>query len=707
VAEGEWAGVTLRAVILGLIGVIFVSSYTYFNDWIMGQTMFVGNFMPISVYGVLVLFLAFLYPLWQRITRRGALKRAEIAVALVLVLAACAIPGSNFLRLFTPALVMPHHFQGTEAGWQQQEIMDLVPENMLARVAPPLGEDGQPVADGHDYGSVVSGFITSLGEATDWPTVGDVPWFAWRGAIFFWLPIVLSLWIALVSLAVVVHRQWSDHEHLPYPIVGFTKSLLPGEDGQRSPIFANPIFWLGLIGVFAIHAYNYLNLWFPNILFGQIPLGVDFSPLTELSDTFAQGGGQSLLEKFTLYFTVVAVAYFLPKEVSLSLGIGPFIWVFIAGIFATYGIGTSGWQGNWPFGLTMDAMMIMGAYFGMLLVLLYTGRQYYAAVFRRAFGFSAAEQVESAAIWGARFFMLGMLFFTIYAARFAGLDWPMALLFGLGCVAVYLVMGRLLAETGLFFIVVTGTPATILWAFFGTRALGPEVLFIMFMLSLVLFYDTREALMPYVVNGLKLADDCKAKVGRVAFFVVVALMVGLAVGIPTTIYFQYAQPVSLSGPSEWKVQQAKRPFNETIGIIQRLDAQGQLEQAGQVTGLKRFLEASPHRNGLIVFVAAAALVLVFSALRLRFTGWPLHPVMFLVWSTYAGDSFAQSFLFGWFIKIMITRFGGARVYQQCKPLMFGLIAGEMLGGVTPMFVSFIYFVVTGGDQPQPFAIMPG
>jgi hypothetical protein len=491
---------------------------------------------------------------------------------------------------------------------------------------------------------------------------------------------------------------------LPYPIVTFTKALLPEENGERSPIFKQPIFWLGLFAVLVIHLYNYANLWFSNVLFGQIPLGVDFSSLSELSSTFEQGGGRQLLEQYTLYFTVVAVAYFLPKEVSLSLGLGPFVWVFVAGLFATYGVGVGGWQGTWPFGLTMDAMMIMGGYFGMLAVLLYTGRQYYSAVFRRAFGVPASEPVEGSAIWGARFFMAGMLFFTVYCALHVGLDWPIALLFGLGCVAVYLVMGRLLAETGLFFVVVTGTPATILWALLGGKALGQEMLFLMFMLSLVLFYDTREALMPYVVNALKLADDCRARVGRVAVMIVAALMVALAVGIPTTLYFQYERGVDVS---LWNVQQAKRPFNETISIMQRLDAQGQLEEAGQVTGLARFAEASPHRNGLIAFGVAAGLVLLFSFLRLRFTGWPLHPVMFLVWSTYAGNAFAQSFLIGWLVKVLITRFGGAGVYQTCKPLMIGLIAGEMLGGLLPMLVSLLYFIVTGGDIPKSFEVMPG
>ena len=319
---------TIRAVILGLLGAAFVCSYTNFNDWIMRQTMFVGNFMPISVYGLLVLFLALVYPLWRKLTQRGVLKRKELAVILVLTLVSCAIPGSNLLRIFSPALIMPHRYERTEPGWKQQEVMKLVPEGMLVDIS-------------QDEGTVLDGYTRGLKEASDKLAFSEVPWKAWRQPLLFWVPIILSLWIALVALAVVVHRQWSDHEHLPYPIVTFTKSLLPEEDGRPSPVFGNTLFWLGLAAVLGIHLYNYLNLWFPKVLFGQIPLGVDFSSLASLSDTFMKGGGEQLLDKFTLYFTVIAVAYFLPKEVSLSLGIGPFIWVVIAGIFATYGVGVS------------------------------------------------------------------------------------------------------------------------------------------------------------------------------------------------------------------------------------------------------------------------------------------------------------------------------------------------------------------------------
>ncbi len=686
-------GLTIRSVIIGLLFVAFVCSYTYFNDHVMRQTMFVGNNMPISVYGLLVIFLVFFYPLLRRINRRLALTPAELAVILALTLASCAIPGANLLRLFTPTLLMPHRFAQTEPGWEKQKVMDLVPDGMLTDVK-------------GDEERVLNGFARGLGEANRHISPAAVPWRAWKRPMLFWMPILLSLWIALIGLAVVVHRQWMDHEHLPYPLVTFTKALLPGADGSMSPVFGNRLFWLGLIPVMLIHVYNYLVVWFPDYLLGAIPLGVDFSPLVKLFPTFDKGGGLDLVggPSFRhLYFTVLAVAYFLPKDVSLSLGIGPFLWCIIAGLLTTYGIGTTGWQGGWPFGIQREGMVITGAYFASLLVLLYTGRQYYAAVFKRAFGLRTRDAVEPAAVWGARVFMISLLLFVVYSARVAQLDWPIALLLGLGLVAIYLVMGRLIAETGLFFIVVTGTPATVLWAFIGAKALGPQILLIIFMFCIVLFYDSREALMPYVVNALKLADDCKVKVGRTAAGMVLAVLVGLGVGIPVTLYFQYDHGVDLAA---WDVNQPKVPFNEVIGAMQRLDAQGQLATAGAATGLRRFADIAPHKAGLAAFGLAVAAVLVFSALRLRFANWPLHPVMFLVWSTYAGKCFAQSFIVGWLVKAAVMKYGGANIYQRLKPVMFGLVAGEMLGGLVPMVVSLIYYLVTG-DQPKTFMVMPG
>jgi hypothetical protein len=672
--------------------VAFVCGYTYFNDNIMRQTMFVGNFMPISVYGMLVILLLFIYPLFRKLNRRLLLKRGEIAVILAMTLASCAIPGSNLLRLFTPALIMPNHYEKVEPGWSQEKVLDLVPGGMIV--------DTQ-----QDEETVLNGFIRGLSTGNESIPASEVPWQAWVKPVLFWMPIILSLWIAVIGLSLVVHRQWVDHEHLPYPIVTFTKSLLPQKDGSGSPVFHQRIFWLGLLAVLGIHLNNYLNMWFPDVMLGKIPLGVDFSSLADLFPTFVKGGGGGDFLQWTgtIYLTVVAVAYFLPTDVSFSLGIGPFVWIFLVGWMATYGIATTGWQSGWPFGITRESMIDIGAYTGMLFVLLYTGRHYYYNVFKRAVGFRSNEKLERSAVWGARVFMASMVVFVVYAALLAKLDWPLALLMGLFMIAFYLVMGRMLAETGLFFIVMVGTPATIIWAIFGSQSLGPQALLVMFMFCLVLFYDAREALMPYMINSLKLGDDCQVKVSRIASVAVVAILLGLAVGIPVTLYFQYDAGADITA---WRTEQAKQPFNEVIGVMQRLEAQGQLETSMENTGVSRLASLSPHKQGLLFFGISLLLVIGFSALRLRFVKWPIHPVMFLVWNTYSGNRFYQSFLLGWLVKVLITKYGGANIYQKVKPLMFGVIAGEMLGGVLPMIVSLIYYLVTDGSIPKAFEVMP-
>ncbi len=79
---------TWRAVLAGLVAGAFVCAFCYFNDNVMRQTMFIGNSMPISVYGGLIVFVLVLNPL----LKRWAFSAGELAVALALVLVMCTVP---------------------------------------------------------------------------------------------------------------------------------------------------------------------------------------------------------------------------------------------------------------------------------------------------------------------------------------------------------------------------------------------------------------------------------------------------------------------------------------------------------------------------------------------------------------------------------------------------------------------------------------
>ena len=354
---------TFRAVLIALCCAAAVCGVTYFNDYVMLQTLFIGNNMPTAVYGLLVVFMVFVYPVVRWVSQRLAPTRAETAVVLAAVLISCAVPSNGFLRLFSGLCVLPHRYVGTEPGWAESKVVDRVPPAMLVDVT-------------SNAQVVVNGFYSGMRHGNRHIAFSAVPWRAWRRPIMFWVPAILLFWTAIIGLALVVHRQWSAHEQLPYPIVAFTEAMLPRASGGASPVFNNRLFWLGLGTIFLFHFNNFVAARFPQYSLGALPQSLQLSPIGRLFPTFERGGGAGLLDS-RIYFTMVAIAYFLPRDISFSLGIGPFVWSYVNGIFLAAGIGTASWYGGTWFGIRADGLVIMGSWFGMFLVIAYTGRQYW------------------------------------------------------------------------------------------------------------------------------------------------------------------------------------------------------------------------------------------------------------------------------------------------------------------------------------------
>jgi hypothetical protein len=227
---------------------------------------------------------------------------------------------------------------------------------------------------------------------------------------------------------------------------------------------------------------------------------------------------------------------------------------------------------------------------------------------------------------------------------------------------------------------------------------------IMFMVTALLLIDPREAVLPFVAQGLKLADLNGVKVGKVAIWGVVALLVGFAVAVPVTLYWHYDQGTG-KVTDGWTINVPKMPFDATTSAVEKLKPQGNLEDAGKQSGLAWFRSITPNSACVLAFGIAMTLVLLFSAARLRFARWPFHPVMFLVLDTWQSRNFAFSFLLGCLIKVLVTKYGGAKGYQKLKPLMIGLIAGDMLGGLIPMIIGLGYYWQTG-EPPKRFLVLP-
>ncbi len=680
---------TARSVILGLLGAMVVCSVTYFNDWVLRQTHFVGNNMPVVIYGSLILFVLFL----NRLLKSWALTGRETAVILALTLAACCVPGSGLMRTFPGSLILPYHHNRLEPSWRQQGILKEVPKQMLVDLS-------------GDENRILDGYVQGLSEGSGHLAVSEVPWQAWWRTWAFWLPLIASMFLAMIALSLVLHRQWSEHEHLPYPLARFTEALLATDETGRSSLWRNRLFWIGAIAVFCIHLNNVLVMWFPNQLI-PIQLRLNFGSAARLFPNLLRGGGWFIFYP-RVFFAVIGLSFFVATELSAAFGLGPCLWAWVAGVFAAYGIMLNApGLGGQHMGLQPRSFVLFGACVGIFLSLLYTGRHYYAAVARRAAGLGrpGLTDADATAVWGFRAFVALFALFVGQLAL-AGIDWQLALLYGIVLIVVYVVSGRLMAEGGLFHIKIAAFPCAMIWGMFGSAALGYRTLLLLEMVTMVLFIDPRETLLPFMANANRLLAARNIPLGRTSAFAALAVIIGILIATPLTLYIQYDVPAATQG-DRWAFSYVpKMPFENAVALKQNLEALGTLEQAEKRTGWARFRAIKPVSACLWAFVAGFALVVGATACRMRFSWWPIHPLIFVVWAKSHISLFAFSFILGWLIKLGVMRYGGSRLYNRLKPLMLGLIAGEILGAMVPSLIGTVYFFLTG-DQPKSYILYMG
>ncbi len=668
---------TVRAIILGLLIAAVVAGLGYLNDCLLAMPSLVGGHLPVGVFGLVLLSLLGVNPLLHRLRRSMKFRPAEYATMLALALPACSIAASGLMRLFTPTLVLPIHYAQENPGWRERDILSYTPSWMLAN-------------EGRYSQRVVADFMTGRGHGGEF-TLADVPWDAWAKPLAFWGVLIVLCAFAVICLGVIVHRQWSSREHLPYPIARLAEEVLRGDpDHAYNTIFRNGRFWAGLGLVFVIQSLNLWHRWDPNVV--RVPLTFNFAAIGEKWPVLTRGPYAWGLFYVTVAPMAVGFAYFVATEVSFSIGISQLAAVLVAAALVSFGADISGDR------LSGGALAWhhFGGYLAAGLFLLYTGRRYYASLARRAFLFRRAPEADDTGTWAARLFLLsaaGM----VAALVWVGLDWPFAVLTVVLLMLMFVVLTRINVETGIYMISGSWQALAVLLGLFGAEALGPTAISIVGLLCIILTIDPHESLMPFVVNALKVAETNALRVRPVARGMGGAFVIALVVAAPISLWanYHFGMPQwsshALSGAPRWTYRIVDRAVN-TMG--------DGLKESVERTPIQRLRSIRPDRRFLTWAAVGFALVAACSFLRLRFPRWPLHPAMFLVWFTWGTQMIWASFLLGWAIKWLVLRYGGQRAYRGALPFMVGVIAGGLLSRILFMIVGAGYFGATGYTLPR-------
>jgi hypothetical protein len=811
---------SVRALALGSILALAITLFTYFNDWVIGQTQLIGNHLPISVLGVAVFLVLAVGPALSLVRRSWGFSAAEVALIAALGLCGCGWAGSNFFRVFTHAVVMPAHWVKTKASWQSQNVMSYVPGGsaelgqgqvldwkalgqrlLAARDAGPSAER-EPAAqlwsmlEPSAQRSFATGMATefepsriaeltsALNVALNRPafyepaafhdlalpaavapllrrpsaslstreivlrnrwllasalpalilppppgqgalfdggradpfavdtllqgrsrtaqlSVTQLPWRMWWPTLRLWVGSALCLALASLSLAFIVHPQWSKRELLPYPIARFLT-----EASERNPKFRLPevarsrLFWLGAGLLFSLHLLNGLHAWFDWV--PEIPRKYDFGALQEILPNVRRVAGSWGFFYPTFYPSVIAFSFFMATQVSFSLGISQILFFALGALMLSYGSQLE--TGNLE--AKASNLMRFGSYLGVALMIGYTGRSYYANVWRGIWGGKRALGTPAYAPWAGRACLVSIAA-AVLIVRSAGLSLGLSAAFIALELLVFVVVTRIVCETGAFFVQTAWSPVGVISALTGFQALGPSAYIVLALASVVLFVDQRELYMPFLSNALKLIDrDDGPSPTRGAPWFVAVVIVSMVLAGGVTLLLQYNHSVVQVGNSWGKDDLPTYAFDALSQATSASAAAGTLGSATATHGLASLGLLHPDRGAFAWAAFGLLLALGTAFARLRLPWWPIHPVAFLVWGTYPIFAFGPSFLVGWLVKWGVTSSTGARGYRALRPLMVGVIAGELLAGLMWMIVGASYYFLTG-RTPAAYTIFPG
>ncbi|MDT8389060.1 MAG: DUF6785 family protein [Lentisphaeria bacterium] len=654
-------GRTITALLVGMAGCVTVWVLQPLNNFLLGNSFISDTYLPELVVGIMAVLVLVVNVLFYWRLPGWALNRRQLAIIFGMMLMA-AVP-TQVLRIYPHSLA-----RGTMEAAKDPKLVELhramdLPDALY--LDPVVLDQETPVSE----------------QLFDELKPGNtIPWSSWLGPLLGWGSLIGASWIMMIGLGLVVFPQWRHKERMSFPLLAVQEMLIetPAPGTRVPPLFRNPLFWTAVTGVALVHAFNGLN----HHTGGAVP---PFPVHWDLRPAFSQGLFRYVshyAKTGTLYFTIVGITYFMPNRVGFSLW-----FTFVA--YQVYTMLGYGYSAPFHTGTITDHRN--GAYLGMVIMLLWLGRLHWLAVIKAMF--SPARHDDDRQNRTA-----GWVFTTGCAAMFlwqvwAGMDPVWALAFVLVAVAGCLVLTRIVAETGVPFVRNYFGPVDLL-SYFPGRLTDTATIYLGGFLDFILTRASRVSAGVAFLHGLGLNREVKPqRRAWLAGLFLCVLLTGLVVCGAVHLKMGYHNSASLDGT---RTPVAPWGSSQIHGVHQSLKSWDR-----GTTGKAAWSRPFHLTTGLALGVGSQLLCLISAR-------WPLHPVGLLMVQTYYLNVMWWSVLLGWFVRMIILRFGGARSYRLMRPVFLGLIMGEVFSAILWAIVPAVLIFMGGNPSDVGYiTILPG
>jgi len=626
---------TWRALAVGLVVAAGLNVAAPYVGLVLRAQFLATNYFPVGLGLALLLVLA-ANAAARSVRRSWGLGEGELAMVFVMAAVAITVPTHGLVGYLLSFISAPRYLASPENRWAET-FFAYLPRWAVV-----------------DAGPALRWFYEGL------PRGEGVPWGAWVLPLGWWLAFIVAGLFACVCLVSLLRRQWMDHERLAYPLAGMTLEMLRGGEG-RVPRFARSgLFWVGFVVPFFALVWNIGGLFTPNwpTIPKELPplvLGRHFPPI-----------------HLVFYWPMVCIAFFLRREVALSIWVCVVLGVIEEGLLNRVGYRLRSSLSVYHFDASRPALawQSYGAMVVMVGLNLWVARRHLWAMVRRAVrGKGVGDEREllspRTAVGG---FVVAVVFMGFWLWRL-GLEPGTAVVFLVAAFVGFLALSRLVVEGGLVFIRPPLTPQSATVTLLGNSALGPAQLTAMG-LTMAWVADPINSFMPAAANAAKVGYEARASGRQVLVAMALAVGVGLAVGVPLTLWICYQRGAYTTGT--WLFKYAPWvPYNYVVKAIR---SRPELEWGKVGWGV-----AGGVQMALVTF------------LHHRFSWWPLHPLGLVAGVVFKVRwSFLPVFL-GWAAKEGVLRIGGAGALERAKPLFLGLMAGWFAGAGVRIAVDGLFF----------------
>jgi len=552
--------------------------------------------------------------------RNVQLSKADLVMIYCMLLMAVTVPTWGLMFFLIGTLVYPFYYATPENNYVEL-FHDFIPSWMVP-------QDFQAIKD----------YYEGL------PQGAAIPWGVWVEPMGWWLALIVAMSLMLICMSAILHRQWSVHERLTYPMVQLPQNMIEKEEGASiAPFFKDGVMWLGFFVPFTLLSLNALNHYWPIV--------PEYNPSGRFS-LF----NQTLHLPIALNLAWVGFFYLVNLEITFS------IWFFYVlskvqeGVFSTLGIASterlSAYEYSQPADLTHQAS---GAVIVLVLYGLWGARTHLKQVVQKLWdpdgGVDDSEELlrYRTALW---LFCGSLLFVAVWLWR-SGV--PIVVLPVLLVVSLifFILVARVVAASG-----VATARSPIVPAYFVISGLGTSILGAKGLVALNFTFiwqgESRTSPMVAAANGLKLAEMIPGSKTRLFWGLVLALICSLLGAAYMTLKLAYTYGAINLSLLDWAGAHGWPYIGPTMTDMPDANMRGWFfKGVGAVT--EGFLMWAQH----------------------RWHWWPFHPIGFAVAVGWLTSQIWFSALICWILKGSIVRFGGVTLFQRLKPFFLGLILGEV------------------------------